>query len=172
MEGNRALARIKERRSRELYKFFYGKDQKLTFLGGFIMEAKKENKVLEWMKEHKKAIIIATGVTIGTAVGVVLTKKLVLKNNEIPVLFSGVFKNGKTAYDVKPIGTFDTCSVVDLWKEGDWLNSVMDDIKVSDVGKFGEDLMKNVPGITKDTILSAVLSTKIEPIMETMEKAG
>lgn len=116
------------------------------------MEAKKENKVLTWVKEHKKAIAIATGVTVGTAVGVVLTKKLVLKNN------------------FKPIGTFETCSIVDLWKEGDCLNSVMDNIKVSDIGKFGEDLMKNVPGITEDTILSAVLSTKFEPIMNTMEK--
>ncbi len=136
------------------------------------MEAKKENKVLTWVKEHKKAIVIAAGVTVGTAVSVILTKKLVLNNNKIPVLFQGVLKNCKTAYDVKPIGTFETCRVVDLWKEGDWLNSVMDDIKVSDIGKLGEDLMKNVPGITEETMLSAVLSTKFEPIMETMEKAG
>lgn len=135
-------------------------------------ETKKENKVLTWIKEHKKAVIIATGVTVGTAVSVVFTKKLILNNNKIPVLFYGVLKNGKTAEDVKPIGTFETCSVVGLWKDRDWLNGVMDDIKVSDIGKFGEDLMKNVPGISKDTILSAVFDAKFEPIMETMEKVG
>lgn len=135
------------------------------------MEAKKENKVLTWVKEHKKAIVIAAGGTVGTAVMVILTKKLVLNNNKIPVLFQGVLKNGKTAYDVKSIGTFETCRVVDLWKEGDWLDGVMDDIKVSDLGEFGEDLMKNVPGITEDTILGMALSTKLKPLMKTMEKA-
>lgn len=123
------------------------------------MEAKKENKVLTWVKEHK-AIIIEAGIIAGVIIGAILTKKRSFTDESDDISFLGVVRDGKTAVVVKPLGTFDTCKSVDLWSDVGLLHGVTDNIKVSDVGKFGEDLMRNVPGVTKDTMLGIIFSTK------------
>lgn len=103
---------------------------------------KKENKVIKFVKEHKKTVAIAGASILGIGAGVVA---IILHKNS----------NTEGINLERPEIWF--ADVNEFWKYGDSVNMIFDNAKVDEIGKFGEAL-EGVEGITKDTTVSGVIS--------------
>lgn len=108
---------------------------------------KKE--MLEFAKNHKKELAAAGIALVGGAVVFAITKQK-------PV---DLDKAAKVLYPVVDIEApqLEVGTITELWQEGEWLNSIVNDIKVADCGKFGEELTK-IENVTPDTTISAVMT--------------
>ena len=136
------------------------------------METKK---AWDWIKEHKKGVLITTGTLVGVVVlgyfGVKTfnTNKVandtILKLNDgatnYPWLKEPIFKpEFATEYHWvdNPIAKLDHVTITDLWKEnGNYNEAILHNFTAADMGKVGEELMANIPEIKSDTLLSGVL---------------
>ena len=122
------------------------------------METKK---ALNWIKEHKKEILITTGTAIGVGVlGYFGVKSYTQKfADEFVSKLDGVPTN--YPWLENPVAKLDHVTITDLWKDDgcEFTNAILNDFTAADMGKVGEELMANVPEIKSDTVLSAVLNT-------------
>ena len=101
-----------------------------------------KNKVVEFVKTHKKEIAIAAGLT---AVGIAVAKNLI-KVEDLP----------------KPEASVGT--IQELWKEtqsnGETYNiAIVDNLTAADLGRLGEEMMK-VKGINANTVASVIVGFK------------
>lgn len=118
------------------------------------METKK-NKVVEFVKNHKKQIAIAAGmVAVG---GLVIAKT--------------------RAKDYFNVTMFDTYSelkadcpgfenIIDAWTEkqadgATYVNVIVDNLTAADFGKVGEDVIQKFKDVKPDTVVSAVVGFKV-----------
>lgn len=135
------------------------------------METKK---VLDWIKEHKKEILITTVTGIGVGVLGYFGVKGFKNANTIMVNLneSGIDNHcfwdqlGKlelisSDWRDNPVAKLDHVTITDLWDEGDYTNAIIDGFTAADMGKVGEELIANVSNIKADTMLSAVMSAPI-----------
>lgn len=135
------------------------------------METKK---AWDWIKEHKKEILITTGSVIGIGVLGYFGVKVFKNANAIMVKLneSGIDNHcfwdqlGKlelisSDWRDNPVAKLDHVTITDLWDEGDYTNAIIDGFTAADMGKVGEELIANVPNIKADTMLSAVMSAPI-----------
>ena len=120
------------------------------------METKK---ALDWIKEHKKEILITTGTVIGVGVLGYFGVKAV--SNKITNDFIGELTDSTTHWLENPVAKLDHVTVTDVWKDDgyEFTNTILNDFTAADMGKVGEELMANIPEITSDTVLTATLST-------------
>lgn len=106
----------------------------------------KKEKVLEFIKTHKKTICL-TVLSIG---GVIVAGTII---NKTPKILEDI---GLSCCDLETpelaVGTLD-----EFWKEGGCVNAIVNDIKVNDLGRFGEELVKKVDFIKPDTEVSAIM---------------
>ena len=114
---------------------------------------KKQNKVAEFVKNHKKKIAIL--VTCSAALGCGIAYIMVDRKFRTPVKFWGVMGT-PAARDIS-IDGWSLGTLVECWHERGWFNAIVTDFTVADAGKLGEELLK-IDGITMDTALEAVLS--------------
>lgn len=109
----------------------------------------KKIKVVEFVKTHKKKLLIGAAAIAG---GVALS--MIGKKNRIPAYFSGVVST-PNAKDI-PVADWGAGTLTSCWREGGWINAIVTDLTVADAGKLGEELLK-VDGVTTDTALQTVL---------------
>lgn len=120
------------------------------------METKK---ALDWIKEHKKEILVTTGTIISVGVlgyfGVKVSGKIANDNMVAKLEESAVH------WLENPALKLDHVTVTDVWKDDGcaFTNTILNDFTAADMGKVGEELMANIPEITSDTVLTACLST-------------
>lgn len=120
------------------------------------METKK---ALNWIKEHKKEILLTTGTIIGVGVlgyfGVKASNKI-MNDNMVAKL-----EESAAHWLENPALKLDHVTVTDVWKDDGcpYTNTILNDFTAADMGKVGEELMANIPEITNDTMLTAWLST-------------
>ena len=107
------------------------------------------------IEEHKKEILTVVGTTITVGVlgylGIKWNTAHKIKGEKI----IDALTNKSNDIDLK----LDTATVTEAWREGEWINFILNDFKPADIGKLGTDLMSKVPEINDDTILTCVLST-------------
>lgn len=101
------------------------------------------NKVVEFAKTRKKELVIAAG-TVTLAVGFIL---YAIMRKKLPV-------------DL-PIPELNVGKINELWRETQgngeqYINAIVDELTVADLGRFGEEMMK-VDGIDLDTTVSAII---------------
>ena len=116
---------------------------------------KKENKVITFVKNHKKEIAFATiTLVVGTVMLVVARKKPDIPNTVIePKIDWKKIMDEKIKNLNWSVGT-----VTDLWNEFEGSTDlIINDITVSNLGDLGEECLK-IDGITSDTKVSMVLS--------------
>lgn len=111
----------------------------------------KKNKVVEFIKTHKKQLAVCAATAIGGIVLIAIGKKRSMNT----VNFSGVFST-PSAKDIK-VADWGCGTLAECWREGGWINTIVTDFTVADAGKLGEELMK-IDGVTSDTALQTVLS--------------
>ncbi len=99
------------------------------------------NKVKQWMKDHKKEIIIGVVAAGGTAL-YFLGKEKKIKGVKAGLRLSFEFLDGGENEDYYGFQSKrDFYTNLTLHKPG---------YTVGDLGKIGEELMKNMPSLTKD----------------------
>lgn len=103
--------------------------------------------IKRWIREHKVEILVcgfeATMVGFAVALGIKARK------SGKPVL--GI------VHEIKDVNVkLDTATVTEAWTELGGVNMILNDFKVSDIGKLGEDLIKNIPNVTEDTTVSCI----------------
>jgi hypothetical protein len=113
-----------------------------------------KNKVVEFVKTHKKKIVLGT-ISAVAAIGGIALVAMGKKRSMDTINFSGVFST-KNAKDIQVAdwgcGTLDDC-----WRENGWINAIVSDFTVADAGKLGDELLK-IEGVTSETALQTVLS--------------
>lgn len=109
---------------------------------------RKFNEFVGWAKDHKKEIAITTAGIAASAVVFAITKK----KPEIPV--EQIVKRFNNDLD-KP--EWNVGALTELWLEGEYINSIVEDFTIADLGKLGEEFLK-VEGVTPETGVSAVIS--------------
>lgn len=120
------------------------------------METKK---ALDWIKEHKKEILVTTGTIIGVGVlgyfGVKVSGKIA--NDYMAKLVD----DSTTYWLENPVAKLDHVTITDVWKDDgyEFTNTILNDFTAADMGKVGEELMANIPEIKSDTVLTACLNT-------------
>lgn len=104
------------------------------------------NKTLTYIKEHRREILIGSGVVVGLVVlnhifGVRPRTKTVtrtiIESNNVPIITSGL--------------------ITDVWDDGTHLDLIIDKLNVKDLGQLGEDLVTAIPRITEDSEISLMM---------------
>lgn len=110
----------------------------------------KLEKAKTFVKEHKKEILIGTGLVIAGGVIFVVTKK--------KPKFEGARRVIKTSMEYtdleKPelnIGRID-----ELWKDECGKMAIVNDFTVADMGSIGQEFLK-IDGVTNDTEVSVIM---------------
>ena len=115
------------------------------------MMKEKLEKAKTFVKEHKRELAIGAGVAgimmIGGVVYMITKKKPKIAN-----ISESVFHAKDLEKPKMDIGT-----LTDLWQEGGYINAILYDVTVADLGAVGEQFLK-IDGVTNDTVVSAVIS--------------
>lgn len=99
----------------------------------------------QWLKDHKKEVIIASASAAGTA-AIFLIKEKKIKGIRAGLRLSLEFLNGEGGDEFGPrYFKKDFYTNVNMHKPG---------FTVGDLGKVGKELMKLIPSLTKDTPLN------------------
>ncbi len=119
----------------------------------------------EYVKNHKKEIVIGTVTVVAGTVAVAFGVKGIrsLKTTANPVEMIGDIIDDDWRFK-NVVDDFTTGKVNELWNEANYGNAIVQYFTIKDMGDLGQDL-KKIGGITDDTEVSAVLSfinTKIE----------
>ncbi len=99
-----------------------------------------------FVEEHKKEILIGTGVVVGGIVLAVTGKKL---------LSSGKMKVPKPYKDL-PKPDMSVGKLIDFWEDTCGKTALVNDIAIKDLGTVGQDFLK-VDGFTNDTGVSLII---------------
>lgn len=100
-------------------------------------------KVKQWMKDHKKEIIIGVMTAGGTALYFIGKEKKIKGVKAGFRLTFGFLEGDEDCYDLR--------SKSNLYTN---LNLHNPGYTVGDLGKIGEELMKNIPSLTKDVSIN------------------
>ena len=114
----------------------------------------KQNKIVEFVKDHKKDILVGAITTVTAVCGIALFV-MGKKKSLIPVEFTGVIQT-PNAKDIH-VADWNVGTLTDCWREGGWINLIAKDFTVADAGKLGEELLK-IDGVTADTVLQTVMT--------------
>lgn len=108
-----------------------------------------KKKVKEFVNTHKKEIALTAVTVIGGALVYAITKKkLTLNPDTVKCVFNRVEDLNKPEMN---LGT-----ITELWKEGDYVNAIVNDFTVADIGRLGEELCK-IDGVTPETTVTALV---------------
>ena len=121
---------------------------------------KKENKVIKWVKAHKKQILMTALITGGAALTIAGVKKFARpKNGSYSIYW--IRKNDKAEAQIKvPDCAYNTLKAwKDTTKGGEAIaGAALGNVPISDLGKVGEELCKSEE-INKNSLVDLVLTT-------------
>lgn len=107
-----------------------------------------KEKIKRFLSGHKFEIVSVGAIVLGVtlcAVGIKTKPSLKKVVDNIPDLANNV--------DIPT--EFAVGKITELWKEGEWLNAIVNDVTVKDLGHLGDEFVKHgiVPDKTKVTML-------------------
>lgn len=110
-----------------------------------------KNKVKEFVKTHKKEIALTAVAVVGGVIIFAITKK---KPKIVTQLAEAVPANKWRWIDAPEL---ELGTITDLSTNGEWIDAIVNDITVGDLGRFGEELCK-IEGVNPNTIVSSMMS--------------
>lgn len=122
------------------------------------MNEKIKNK-FEWVKNHKKGVIIAGLATVGTVVGGIF----LYKNNYYVNVgkFIDNWGSARKVADKVTVSALGTCKVNDIIRyETGTIEMFLDNIPLAEMGKLGEDIIEKIPNLPDNANVWALLSIK------------
>lgn len=117
----------------------------------------KFEKAKEFVETYKKEIALGALAVATTTIGVVLFKNRKVstpKENEVVK----VLKEAANIVikDIAIPENLTTCKMTSLWREGDYINSIVNDVYLYNMGEFGNELINNLdvnPDIPVDMVI-------------------
>lgn len=103
----------------------------------------KMKKMKDFVKNHKREILIGTVMVVGSVVVCAITKRKPRFSNDTgvcPIVVSN-WTIGKMS---------------DIWTEGGHINAIVNDINANDLGEFGKELLK-IDGFTNDSLVDVII---------------
>ena len=104
----------------------------------------KEHKVWNYIKDHKKEIIVSIGATAAGVAIIIITKK---KLNEFSI---------KAIERMESFPKLDIGKITYMDKAKDYTEVIVSGLKVDDLGPFGKELLK-IDGIKEDSVMSSIM---------------
>lgn len=117
----------------------------------------KMRKVKRFVMEHKKELAIAAVTITGGAIVFAITRK---KSDKVTKAMEHSHKAVEATIEKwrdVDASAINMGSIVNCDTNGSWIDVMVDDITVSDLGKFGEELVK-LETVNPDTEVSALIS--------------
>lgn len=108
-----------------------------------------KRKLQTFVKSHKKGLMLGIGIA-GGVMGLVIAKKV---GQSKDLAFNVTVKKMR---DIAVPKEFSVGKITELWKENGYLNAIADNIAVSDIGRFGEEFIKNGL-VTNDAEVSLII---------------
>lgn len=109
-------------------------------------------KAKEFVEAHKKEIALAALATVTAGVGIVLCKKLPFFKAEVTTLPKKIIDS-----DLAIPENLKICTMTALWKEGDYVNSIVNNVCLSQMGEFGIELIDNLDCIEPDVPVDLII---------------
>ena len=118
----------------------------------------------EYLRTHKKEIILGAAITtISVATALIIQRKIHIKESRktISKVNEDIIKSGAKSLAEKRLHP-DMESAVgifcDVWNDHGKALAIVTDLKINDMGRLGEELLK-IDGVTPDSIIAATLET-------------
>ena len=108
---------------------------------------KKENKVVGFVKNHKKAFVITGLIMVGGVIFAVTKTK--------PIKIAELFRNPNEL----PIPDMETGKAMRMWSRGAktmGVEGIVNNIPLSDLGRFGEELMQKMEEVKPDMTMDVI----------------
>lgn len=109
-------------------------------------------KAKEFVERNKKAIIAGALTGTSMAIGILLYKKLSFPKTEVTTLPKKIINS-----DLAIPENLKTCTMSALWKEGDYVNSIVNNVCLSQMGEFGVELIDNLDCIEPDVPVDLII---------------
>lgn len=107
-----------------------------------------KGKLKKFVSEHKTKIIFVGGVTLIVALCAIGMKKRFASHKLVDVI-------PDLADNVDIPTGFAVGEITELWREGEWLNAIVNEVTTKELGRLGDEFVKHgiVPDDTKVTML-------------------
>lgn len=92
-----------------------------------------KEKIMSFVKSYKKELLTVGGMAIGASLCLLVGKSL--KTSNLPKM-----ENRMENIEIPDGFTFDVNA---FWREGDFVNAIMDKIPIRSLGKLGDEFVKN-----------------------------
>ncbi len=104
-------------------------------------------KLKKFVDEHKTNLIVAGGVVLAVALFAAGARKKLPTHGT--VILSDIVDNVDIPTE------FAVGEIAELWKDGEWLNAIVNEVTTTDLGRLGEEFVKCgiVPNDTNVTML-------------------
>lgn len=107
-----------------------------------------KEKLKKFVSEHKTEIVLASGAVLTVVLCVIGVKK-----KFAPQKLVGTLPDLADNVDIPT--DFAVGEITELWKEGEWLNAIVNEVTTQDLGRLGDEFVKKgiVPDGTKVTMI-------------------
>lgn len=107
-------------------------------------------KAKEFVEIHKKEIALTALAAVAAGVSIVLCKKVSFpKTCDVSL--------PKKIRDLDIPENLKTCNITALWREGDYVNSIIEHVCLSQMGEFGVELIDNLDCIEPDVPVDLII---------------
>lgn len=113
------------------------------------------DKVKDFGKKHWKELLAGGAVVGGTIAAISIGKKY---TPPMPIKELTDSNTDWWKEEMKRIAELDwqVGQMTSLWDEGEFTEAIVNNVKVSDLGRFGEEL-KKIEGLTDESVIGAVI---------------
>ena len=107
-----------------------------------------KKKIKKFVNEHKIAIISAGAGALGVTLCIIGVKAKINPRKIVDAI-------PDLADNVDIPTDFAVGEIAELWKEGEWLNAIVNNVTTTDLGRLGEEFVKHgiVPDETKVSMI-------------------
>lgn len=112
----------------------------------------KMKKVKAFVKNHKAEIAIATVTVISAGIAIAICKK----TPDVDVTKIVIDTTTDLADNID-IPELEIGRIDQLWREDGFINSIVNDVTLADLGEFGKELIEKIDGLTENTVVTAMM---------------
>lgn len=110
---------------------------------------KKQNTVVEFVKNNKAILIGTTAVVVGAIGTIVLGKKYDLFNTS---KVTSLIRSNDIRFDQWGVGKLKEC-----WRESGYINGIVTNLTYADIGNLGEEFRQKLGDIPSDRSVSIMI---------------
>ena len=119
---------------------------------------KKRNKYIEFIKNHKKEFILGGIAALAVVGGIAYIMMDIRNPYKIDKKHLANVLEKAVPFKTNDISApwWNTGELTECWSEAGYINLIVNDVAVAEMGKLGEELLL-FDGVTPDTLISAII---------------